>query len=269
MAAWAPGSGRKDLHGQGRLPGRLPGRYTGRVAGVNTAKRMSRTYVYKLTSDRGGAPSAPPPRPGESPLLTLSICKPAIRRTAQIGDRIVGLTSHALARSDGYPLHAVIYVAVVEEAMNARDYYSAEGVFQHRPDCIYRFHQQLGTIEHSGRTPLHADPAYRSRDLGQYPYYRNGRTLLTRNFRYFGSEAVVIPGRLWQSVGDQREPGPGASCVSRRRPRTPGAAGSASGALEVADPPQPRACDRGDGRPHATVWRLGAGRQARAVAARR
>ncbi len=157
---------------------------------------MPRTYLYKLTSDRGGAPSAPPPRSGEVPLLTLSICKPAIRRTAQPGDRIIGLTSRALAESDRYPLHAIIYAAVVEDALDAREYYASRSRFRDRPDCIYRFHQSNGTIEHSGRTPLHADPAYQSRDIGQYPFYRNGRTLLSRDFRYFGPKAVALPSRL-------------------------------------------------------------------------
>lgn len=155
-----------------------------------------RTYVYKLTSDRGGAPSAPPPKTGEAPLLTLSICKPAIRRTAQPGDRILGITSHQLALRDGYPLQAVIYAVIVEDAVDARAYYAARGPFRHRPDCIYRFHRLNGTIEHSGQTPLHADPAYRSRDIGQYPYYKNGRTLMSRDFRYFGAEAISIPPRL-------------------------------------------------------------------------
>ncbi len=159
---------------------------------------MPRTYIYKLTSDRGGAPSAPLPHPGDTPLLTLSICKPAIRRTAQVGDRILGVTSHALARGDGYPLDAVIYAAIVEGAVDAREYYGADSAFRERPDCIYRFHQLNGTIEHSGRTPLHADPAYRERDIGQYPYYRNGRTLLSRDFRYFGSAAVILPARLYR-----------------------------------------------------------------------
>ncbi len=162
---------------------------------------MPRTYLYKLTSDRGGAPSAPPPRPGEAALLTLSICKPAIRRTAQPGDRILGITSHSLAQSDGYPLNAIIYAAIVDDALDAREYYATRSPFRHRPDCIYRFHQGNGTIEHGGRTPLHADPAYRSRDIGQYPFYRNGRTLFSHDFRYFGASAVPIPSRLpglWQ-----------------------------------------------------------------------
>ncbi len=158
---------------------------------------MPKTFVYKLTSDRGGAPCAPPPRAGAAPLLTLSICKPAIRRTAQPGDRILGLTSRSLALREGYPLHAVVYAAIVSEALDARQYYAPRSRFRSRPDCIYEFHQRNGILSHTGRTPLHADEAYLARDIGQYPYYKNGRTLLSTDFRYFGAEAVPIPDLLW------------------------------------------------------------------------
>lgn len=156
---------------------------------------MARTYLYKLTSDRGGAPCAPAPRAGQDPLLTLSICKPAIRRTAEVGDRILGVTSRSLVEREGYPENAVIYAAIVSGAHDAREYYAPRSPFRSRPDCIYQFHRDNGELRHTGQTPLHADEAYRARDLGQYPFYRNGRTLLARDFRYFGPEAVPLTQR--------------------------------------------------------------------------
>jgi Nucleotide modification associated domain 2 len=155
-----------------------------------------RTYLYKLTSDRGGAPCAPPPLAGRQALLTLSICKPAIRRTAQPGDRIVGITSAALATREGYPVDAVIYAAVVARTFGPREYYKLSSSFRHRPDCIYRFDSTDGTLVHSGKTALHQNPAYIARDIGHYPYYRNARTLVCEDFRYFGPEAVPIPHTL-------------------------------------------------------------------------
>ena len=157
---------------------------------------MPKTFIYKLTSDRGGAPCAPPPRVNAAPLLTLSICKPAIRRTAQPGDRILGLTSRSLVLREGYPPNAVIYAAIVGDALDARAYYAPRTRFRARPDCIYQFHRGNGTLVHTGRTPLHADEAYLARDIGQYPYYKNGRTVLSTDFRYFGSKAVPIPDTL-------------------------------------------------------------------------
>ena len=155
-----------------------------------------RTYLYKLTSDRGGAPCATPPGEGEEPLLTLAICKPAIRRTAQPGDRILGITSHSLAQREGYPLCAVIYAAVIKEGIEARDYFAPASCFGGRPDCIYEFHQGNGRAAHNGRSNLHRSEANLLKDLGSYPYYRNGRVLMAHEFRYFGARAVPIPLRL-------------------------------------------------------------------------
>jgi len=49
---------------------------------------MSQIYFYKLTVDDGGAPCA------ERGLLSLAICKPMIRRTAQKGDLIFGFAGN-------------------------------------------------------------------------------------------------------------------------------------------------------------------------------
>jgi hypothetical protein len=136
------------------------------------------------------------PAPGEDPLLTLAICKPAIRRTAQPGDRILGITSRALEKSDVYPLLSVIYAAIVNEGLNAREYFNPQSTFAARPDCIYEFHRQNGTASHIGRTRLHRGEEHILKDLGRYPYYRNGRVLMAREFRYFGADAVKIPARL-------------------------------------------------------------------------
>ena len=155
-----------------------------------------RTYLYKLTSDRGGAPCAVEPQQGQPPMLTLAICKPAIRRTAQPGDRILGITSHALAQTDGYPLGAVIYAAIVAEGVEARDYFAPASLFTHRPDWIYDFHQHVGRAAHRGLSALHLDERHMLRDLGRYPFYKNGRVLLCEEFRYFGAGAILIPPRL-------------------------------------------------------------------------
>ncbi len=151
-----------------------------------------RTYLYKLTSDRGGAPCA---IAAPEPFLTLAICKPAIRRTAQPGDRILGITSHSLANRESYPLNSVIYAAIVKDGVEARDYFAA-GEFAHRPDCIYEFHQQNGRAAHTGLSNLHSDEKHILKDLGTYPFYRNGRILMCQDFRYFGAGAVRIPERL-------------------------------------------------------------------------
>lgn len=155
-----------------------------------------RTYLYKLTSDRGGSPCIPPPRPGKQAMLTLSICKPAIRRTAQPGDRIIGISSRALVKREGYSPDAVIYAAIVARVLDPSEYYKPRGPFRHRPDCIYHLNAADGTLVHIEETALHKDPAHIARDIGRHPYYRNARVLACDEFRYFGARAIPIPHSL-------------------------------------------------------------------------
>lgn len=165
-----------------------------RIAAPGTLVPL-RTYLYKLTSDRGGAPCAPEPLPGQDALLSLAICKPAVRRTACPGDRIVGLTSRILEQRDGYPPLSVIYLATVEAVLDATAYYAAESSYRQRPDCIYRYVPDSGALVHTGETGLHADPRHRRRDLGREGLYENARILLCREFHYFGPAALALPAR--------------------------------------------------------------------------
>ena len=150
-----------------------------------------RTFLYKMISDQGGAPCAPRPHPGKPPLLTLAICKPAIRRSAEAGDWILGLTSRALEQRQGYPAGAVIWMGVVSEALDARTYYAERSGFRARPDCIYRFDPASGELRHDGGT-LHRAAEIQHRDIGRAPWFRNGRVLLCSKFRYFGAEALLL-----------------------------------------------------------------------------
>jgi len=65
---------------------------------VNTRnkKSTSRIYLYKLTTDNGGAPAVYRGR------LSLAICKPRIRGKAEIGDWLVGVAGKGLRQ--GAPL---------------------------------------------------------------------------------------------------------------------------------------------------------------------
>ncbi len=155
-----------------------------------------RTYLYKLTSDRGGAPCAPPPPTGSPPLLSLAICKPALRRTAQPGDRILGLTSRTLEQREGYPALSVIYAASVTSVLDAAEYYAHRSSYRTRPDCIYRYDAATGDLRHTGKTGLHADTRHRRRDLGREGLYENARILLSHEFTYLGPSAFELDQRF-------------------------------------------------------------------------
>lgn len=154
-------------------------------------QRPARTYVYKLTVDDGVAPCVPPAEGNLPALLTLAVCKPAIRRTAKPGDRILGITSKAIFDSDNYPLYSIIYFAVVDKVISSQEYFS--GAHKDRPDCIYSFDDSTGQFPRLTTTDIHDSPKDRESDLGKYPLYKNGWVLVCREFRYFGKDAVRIP----------------------------------------------------------------------------
>ncbi len=73
---------------------------------------MSRIYFYKLTADNGGAPCV------EDGLLSLAICKPMIRSTAEPEDLIFGFAANSPHRDN-----RLIYIARITEKVCNGDYY--------------------------------------------------------------------------------------------------------------------------------------------------
>jgi Nucleotide modification associated domain 2 len=80
-------------------------------------------YVYKLTSDNGGAPCV------HGNMLSLAICKPKIRKSAELGSFVVGIGGKDLGGN-------LIYIARVTGKLIDGLYYRAN-CFRDRPDCIY------------------------------------------------------------------------------------------------------------------------------------
>src|SRR5436305_125265 len=104
---------------------------------------MPKIYFYKLTTDNDGAPCV------QDCLLSLAICKPMIRTTADVGDLIFGFAANSL-HSD----NRLIYIARVTERVEGGGYYRQER-FADRGDCIYkwdgkRFARRKGALHHPG-----------------------------------------------------------------------------------------------------------------------
>lgn len=148
-----------------------------------------RLFSYTIPFDDGAAPN---PFRG---MCTLAICKPAIRRVAQIGDWIVGLGS--VAAPSGDLRGRLVYAMHVEEVISVREYdLRAQYEWQHRipdvasldlserlGDCIYDF---CDSTEPRQRASVHG-PENEERDL-------SGRNvLISRDFYYFGSRAIQLP----------------------------------------------------------------------------
>lgn len=134
-----------------------------------------RIFVYKMTTDNGGAPCV------MNSLLSLAICKPMIRRKAKVGDWIIGLGGKNLGEG-------IIYVAHV--TCTAGGEYYQDRRFARRPDCIY--HCRDGGLTRKKSAAYHENPANVATDLGTGPEYRNARVLLSSDFLYFGKRKETL-----------------------------------------------------------------------------
>ena len=128
---------------------------------------------------------------------TLACCKPAIRRTAQKGDWIVGLTSKATGNQ-------IVYFMRVDNVMESYTDYWADPRFRtKKPTNAYGFRSEQG------------DNIYEPVALGGYRQLRSrhsnieaeneqnkvrdlsGRcVLISETFSYFGSNALPLPPEL-------------------------------------------------------------------------
>lgn len=153
-------------------------------------------YSYVLRYDFGDAPN---PYGG---VCTLTICKPDIRRTAQVGDWIIGTGSKHSPVGDISDY--LVYAMRVSEKLTMAEYDSRcqkdltikmPGHRLHRKvrenmagDSLYDFSIPNKPQHRGGH--MHADPGLQSRDWGGI------YALLSDEFYYFGSEPRAMPTNL-------------------------------------------------------------------------
>ena len=151
---------------------------------IESMKPSPRIFVYKMTTDNGGAPCV------HNEILSLAICKPKIRGTANAGDWVIGVGGKRLGKG-------VIYVARVSKAVGVEYYINRK--FATRPDCIYR-RTGSGELVRKAGAQYHEAPGNRYHDVGSAPKYRRARVLWCKEFRYFGENREPIPVRLREFI---------------------------------------------------------------------
>lgn len=171
---------------------------------------MTRLYSYKLTHDTGFGPN---PLGG---ILTLATCKPAMRRSRNVGDWIAGCTSSTL-NDDGVGQERLIYLIHVERKLPIADYFREQAYRYKIPDMtsaraidragdnIYKpnrknavapeYFEQLRNPHHwRGTKSCGGSTFHRDKDIsGQ-------NVLIASKFVYFGSNALEIPDALRPEV---------------------------------------------------------------------
>jgi hypothetical protein len=132
---------------------------------------VSRLYVYKVRYDDGTAPCV------EDGVLTLALCKPAIRATAAVGDTLVGFAAKSMCRDQ-----RLVYAAVVTARVEGGAYYR-ERRWRRRRDCAYAW--RGGAFVPRGGTAAAVAPEDLRNDLGAPPAYVRANVLVSDNYRYF------------------------------------------------------------------------------------
>jgi putative DNA base modification enzyme with NMAD domain len=141
---------------------------------------MTKVYIYKLTVDDGGAPCV------NDGILSLAICKPAIRSTAKRGNIILGFAANSLYRDN-----CLVYMARVTENLGGRKYFSDSSRYAGRPDCIYRWDGHRFEWESDSKFHSSSDLDH---DLGEGPSYNRAKVILSETpeaFRYFGANCPI------------------------------------------------------------------------------
>ncbi len=154
-----------------------------------------RLFSYSLRVDDGAAPN---PYFG---VCTLTICKPGIRKSAAVGDWVVGLGTKNPPSGIGDLSHAVAYAMKISDVLSLEDYdkhclrelsgkipkVSKSSTFtQLVGDCIYEFGKTGGPRQRRG---VHNE-GNRATDLA------GKNSLLSDHFYYFGAQAIQLPDHL-------------------------------------------------------------------------
>ncbi len=139
---------------------------------------MSRIWRYVLAADNGMAPCS------DDGMLSLTCCKPLIRRSACVGEWVVGFAPKGIRRGH------VAWAGRIAEVVSLGEY---EQRFSGRRDAIYKL-AGYSWGDQEILTPLrndyHADEGSRSRD-------RSGKNaLIFEPFWYWGGEGIAAPDEI-------------------------------------------------------------------------
>ena len=141
--------------------------------------RQPRIYIYKMTVDNGGAPCV------HKGIMSLCICKPGIRNTAEKGDIVIGFGGKSVRDLK----ERLIYIMEVSDYSGIKEYYRINGNWWNRPDCIYKFNKNENKYVY--REDRKYDGSGPERDLGQSSSYEKTRCLIGTKFRYFGGQKKI------------------------------------------------------------------------------
>lgn len=159
-----------------------------------------RLYSYVVARDYGFAPN---PFYG---YCTLATCMPVIRRTAQVGDWVVG-TGSVTKGLDG----RLVFAMRVDETMTYNEYWADDRFARKRPNLSGSLKQRYGDNIYHRPDPYAAwiqEDSHHSHENGVPNRWniahdtKTDRVLVSQTFTYWGGEGPLIPKlfRDWNGV---------------------------------------------------------------------
>lgn len=160
---------------------------------------MARVFIYVISHDLGFAPN---PFHG---VCTLACCKPVIRRTAEVGDWIIGMGGQALNATG-----RCIYAMQVTAHLRFEEYHESADYSQKRPirngsrrsmvgDNIYSINVESGKWVQDNS--VHSLPNGDQNDANTAHDTQVNRVLLSEQFIYFGDSAPIVPTGIFETIG--------------------------------------------------------------------
>lgn len=163
---------------------------------------MNKIYSYVLRYDDGGAPNP------YHDVCTLAICKPVIRRNAEIGDWVIGTGSARSHCNDGivkdFSNHLVYAMKITDtKSMEEYDVHCKTNLRGKIPDWKSKvWPEKMGDsiydYSQNAEKPLLRESVHKQ---GNVDHDLNGkRVLLSTDFYYFGDNPIAIPDHLMQII---------------------------------------------------------------------
>jgi hypothetical protein len=150
-------------------------------------------YSYIVTHDTGFAPNP------FGDYCTLANCKPVIRKTAKIGDWIVGLSTKASGNK-------IIYVMKVQDILSFKGYFEKKKFRFKKPDFSSgsavdklgdNIYQPLPSGEFKQLRSMHSKLNCGQENLWSKAHDLSGQNvLISKDFIYFGKKAIPVPSKL-------------------------------------------------------------------------
>jgi hypothetical protein len=147
-------------------------------------------FSYIITHDTGFAPN---PFFG---YCTLANCKPVIRRTAKIGDWIVGISANASGNK-------IIYAMKVQEILSYKEYFENKKFRCKKPDFSSgstvrklgdNIYQPLPSGGFKQLQSMHSEQQCGQEDFKRKAHDLSGKNvLISKEFIYFGKNAIPVP----------------------------------------------------------------------------